>query len=109
MSWFPFDNGKTIDSKGSEGGTILFDEEHLNGARVSLEENCYNAPYAITIGIYGVMFHTDFQDNLKASKLKYELLKHKIELVLNHLAIDEEKRKEDWNILFNNMLDDLLN
>lgn len=108
MSWIPFDNGKTIGSKGSEGGTILLEEEHSHGARICLEENCFSAPYAITLGVYGVMFHTDFHSDLKLSKSKYDLLKIKIELLINHISIDEEKRNEDWKKTFNDMLDNLI-
>jgi hypothetical protein len=42
---------------GSEAGVILQDEEHTLGARITLEETG-SAPFAITCGIYGWMFHT---------------------------------------------------
>ena len=60
MSWQPFDDGKTIGQRGSEKGIIVGDEEHLEGARVTLEQDGEAAPYAITCGIYGWMVHTRF-------------------------------------------------
>jgi hypothetical protein len=58
FSWHSFENGGTLGQAGSEEGTILRDEEHPLGARISLERDCRVAPFAITCGIYGWMLHT---------------------------------------------------
>ena len=58
--WEPFDNGGTIGQEGSENGTIISDEEHLRGARITLERTTPTAPFAITCGVYGWMVHTRF-------------------------------------------------
>lgn len=76
MSWEPFDQEKTLGSRGSENGTILLDEEYVDGARITLEENGYQ-PYAITCGIYGMMFVlTTFASTLAEAKEKYESMKY---------------------------------
>jgi hypothetical protein len=49
---------------GSEGGTIVLDEEHGLGARITLEKDGAIAPFTITCGIYGWMAHTRFFSNL---------------------------------------------
>ena len=36
-SWFQFEEGHSIGQTGSEDGVILRDEEHVDGARVTLE------------------------------------------------------------------------
>src|SRR5882762_9356548 len=65
QDWQPFDKGLTIGQKGAEGGTILSDMENVNGARITLEQDCYhNMPFAITYGIYGLLFHTHFKTQL---------------------------------------------
>src|SRR5690606_34632404 len=56
-NWIPFDNSKTIGTKGSEGGIIIEDLENIDGARITLEKDCGNIPFAVTLGIYGLMFH----------------------------------------------------
>lgn len=61
--WNQFESGATIGTKGSESGSIIKDEEHDNGARITLESSTRNAPFAITCGIYGWMFHTRFLGN----------------------------------------------
>jgi hypothetical protein len=59
MGWKPFDNGATIGQNGSEGGTIVRDDEHDQGVRITLERNCcHGVPFAVTCGIYGWFFHT---------------------------------------------------
>jgi hypothetical protein len=57
-SWLPLENGGTLGQTGSEEGTIVRDQEHPLGARISLERDCRVAPFAITFGIYGWMLHT---------------------------------------------------
>ncbi|AYG65621.1 MULTISPECIES: hypothetical protein [unclassified Rhizobium] len=59
MAWINFDGGSTIGHQGSECGIILLDEEHSDGARVTLER-CVRVPFAITCGLYGSMAHTVF-------------------------------------------------
>jgi hypothetical protein len=60
MSWGPFEGGVTLGRGGSEDGSILRDEEHEQGARITLERAGKTAPFAITCGIYGWFFHTRF-------------------------------------------------
>jgi hypothetical protein len=58
--WKPFDSGVTVGQPGSEGGVIVRDEEHQDGARATLERECGSAPWTVTCGIYGWFFHTRF-------------------------------------------------
>lgn len=60
MNWQPFEEGRTIGKTGSEGGEIIIDQEHIDGARLTVERGCLRAPYAITCGVYGWMVHTRF-------------------------------------------------
>lgn len=58
--WVPCDGGKTLGTRGSENGLILIDEEHPEGARITLEQ-C-DRHCAVTCGILGGMVHTSFCD-----------------------------------------------
>ena len=42
FNWKDFDNSKSIGIKGSEGGKIIADFEHAEGARITLEKDCGN-------------------------------------------------------------------
>ena len=82
MSWFAFDNGKSIGQRGSEGGTIIRDEEHGEGARITLERDGQTAPVAITCGIYGWMLHTRFFDTEDEAAPEYERMKQSLDALL---------------------------
>ena len=58
--WKPFDSGRSLGVVGSEGGSILLDDEYPGGARITIERGGHIAPYSITCGIYGWMAHTRF-------------------------------------------------
>ena len=58
--WKPFKNGTTLGLNGPESGETIRDEEHVQGARITLEKNTSIAPFAITCGIYGWMVHSRF-------------------------------------------------
>lgn len=49
--WIAFENGTTVGATGSEGGTILWDDLHPDGARITLERTA--SRFAITCGVYG--------------------------------------------------------
>jgi len=55
--WHAYENGQTLGETGTEQGVIVRDEEHAEGARITLERDG-DFPYAITCGIYGWYVHT---------------------------------------------------
>lgn len=64
---------------GSEGGQVRVDEEHVGGGRITLEEGGTTAPFAITCGIYGLMFHTVFFATESAAREALAMMKARIE------------------------------
>lgn len=96
LDWSDFKNGKTIGTKGSERGTIIHDIENSNGARISLEKECGSIPFAITIGIYGLMFHTHFESDLEVAKKYVIKSKFKINKIFDLYDVPEEKRSTFW-------------
>jgi len=85
--WIPFDNGASIGTTGSENGTIIKDEEHPQGARITLEKNGHT-PYSITCGIYGSMCHTAFAGDFDKAAELYEAMKQEIDRFLSADDID---------------------
>ena len=90
--WQPCDNGKTINTIGSENGLIIKDEKHTDGARITLEKDG-NTPFAITCGIYGVMVHTVFAPNYVEAAEKYQAMKEEIACFL---LDEDEDLDDDW-------------
>ncbi|UOK41602.1 MULTISPECIES: hypothetical protein [Flavobacterium] len=95
-NWIDIDNGNTIGTLGSEGGEIIVDIENIDGARITLEKECGTIPFAITFGIYGLMFHTHFENDLSSSKEYIELKKIQMNKVFKLYEVQEEERDDDW-------------
>ena len=72
--WFP--------KRGSNDGIIIVDEEHTEGARITLERKPHNAPFAITCGIYDWMVHTRFFGDEQVARQALEDMKRDIESIL---------------------------
>ena len=96
LDWSDFESGKTIGTKGSESGTIIKDIENSNGARVTLEKECGNIPFAITLGIYGLMFHTHYESELKTAHEYIENTKFRINKILDLYETPKDKQDEYW-------------
>ncbi len=58
--WQAYEAGNTLGLTGVQGGTIMRDDAHEDGARITLERGCLRAPYAIISSLYGMGDHTRF-------------------------------------------------
>jgi hypothetical protein len=99
MSWLPLDGGKTIGNRGSENGIIVEDEEHRDGARITLERDGGIAPWAITCGIYGAFLHTAFASSELEGRAKYTGMKTDLEKIM--AESENEKRYEKMRTFSN--------
>ena len=80
--WRQAENGSTAGQRGSEEGTIVRDEEHALGARITLERETRAAPFAITCGIYGWMLHTRFFGDEAEAETEYARMREAIGALL---------------------------
>jgi hypothetical protein len=85
MTWHAFDNGTTIGARGSEHGIIVRDEEHEEGARITLEEDADVAPWSITCGVYWLMIHTRFFADRRTAEAEYAAMKSGIDTLMCQL------------------------
>jgi hypothetical protein len=56
-SWSPAEGGSTLGLEGQEGATIVRDEEHPAGLRLTLEEDPSRSFHALTCGVSGWLVH----------------------------------------------------
>jgi len=75
LDWYIFDEGATLGAEGSEYGSIVRDEEHALGARITLERDTHTAPFAITCGVYGWMMHTRFFQSEVEANAEYDRMR----------------------------------
>ena len=90
MEWIAFDNGTSIGQRGSEGGVIIRDDEHSLGARITLEQGGGIAPFSVTCGIYGWMFHTRFFSSQAEAEADYEQMKDGLADILNIIPLETD-------------------
>ena len=108
MDWYPYDNGKTIGTRGSESGIVILDIETPEGARITLEEKTTTAPFAVTLGIYGLMFHTNWFSMEGKAREYIETVKTRMAAIFNHYLILEENRDDSWNDRLNQLINELV-
>ena len=92
--WRPYQSGTTIGQAGSEGGVIVQDDEHVFGARITLEQ-CERKPFrfAITCGIYLRFFHTHYCGSEREARTDVERMKTEIQRILD--LIEAESTDDD--------------
>ncbi|HEX3126304.1 MAG TPA: hypothetical protein VH394_03145 [Thermoanaerobaculia bacterium] len=70
-----YDEGRSVGLVGSEEGVILLDDEHTDGARITLERDGHTAPFSITCGVYGWMVHTRFFGEEAEARGQFDAMK----------------------------------
>jgi hypothetical protein len=95
MSWAPTDAGATLGTRGSEDGPIIQDDEHEQGARITLEEKTTHAPFAITCGIYGWMFHTRYFSGKEEATIAYNAMKESLAGIISLIPASDDKNVEE--------------
>jgi len=74
--WVPAEGGATSGHTGTEGGGIWKDEEHPDGARITLErDTLLGAPFAINCAVYGWLVSTRFFADEPTALQQYEAMK----------------------------------
>jgi len=90
MGWAVIDNGATIGTQGSENGIIERDEEHTDGARITLERGGSIAPFSITCGVYGWMCHTRFFGTSEEASEEFEAMKCGLTSILSLIPLESD-------------------
>jgi len=94
-NWYDYDEGYSVGTVGSSGGAIVRDEEHKSGARITLEEESSFAPFAVTCGIYGRMFHTRYFSDESEANDDYVRMKNELDEILESIQAAEEDQDEE--------------
>lgn len=95
-NWIRYNKGNSIGKKGSEGGKILNDQENINGARITIEANTGTIPFAITLGIYGLIVHTQFFSEIEIATEYFKRKKNEIDRILKMFEIPEDNQDIEW-------------
>ena len=92
--WRLYDEGRTIGRTGSEDGTIIRDEEHIDGALITLERQARHIPFAITCGVYGWMVHTRYYGTIEAAQYDFDEMKIALAEILDLIPYKDDPEAE---------------
>ncbi len=82
QGWRPVEGGSTLGLEGAEGGTLVRDEEHPAGLRLTLEEDASRSFHALTCTVSGWLVHRRYFDSdAKAAEAWDEMKPALLELV----------------------------
>ncbi len=90
MAWLAYAAEATLGERGSENGIILRDDEHEQGARITLERDGTIAPYTITCGVYGWMMHTRFFGSEAEALADYGPMQDGLSLIMDLIPADDD-------------------
>lgn len=93
--WETFENGTSLGQNGTEGGTILRDDEHPWGARITLESDASFAAFAITCGIYSWMMHTRFIKTRQQADADYDAIKTELARILDLVPLSDDPERDE--------------
>lgn len=90
MSWHQFEGGNSIGQKGKRGGTIVFDEEHKSGARITITKgkDVYPKLYCTDSEIYdgGYRFLAHYTSTEEHARQDVEIIKVEFEKIFSVIA-----------------------
>ncbi len=93
-SWSIYNHGKTIGTKGAEGGVILSDESHPDGARITLKRG--DGFVSVSVSIRGWMDHTRFFSTDADAQREYRAMRSAVVNVLNVINAKEATEIKIW-------------
>ena len=84
IKWQPYNRGRSIGVKGSEGSVIMRDEEHPLGARMTIKQG--KGFVSVSCNIAGKIDHTRFFKEMRAAEREYANMQKEMEKVLNAIS-----------------------
>jgi hypothetical protein len=88
--WQSFESGATLGMPGRNGGTIVRDEEHPDGARLTLERDIELVPYAITASVYGFGDHIRFIADEPTAQHAFDEMRPALSEILSLVPLEDD-------------------
>ena len=96
-SWSIHNHGRTIGTVSAEGGTILSDESHDGGARITLKRG--ESYISVSIHIRGWMDHTRFFNTDADAQREYRAMRSAVVAVLNVINTEGVNDIKVWEAI----------
>jgi hypothetical protein len=96
-NWFVYNDGDTTGGEGTEGGIILRDEEHEQGARLTLKRG--ESFFAVSCSIRGWMDHTRFFATELEAQREYLSMKPPLANMLENILSNGKGDLKMWEAI----------
>jgi len=97
--WIPYNNGRSIGLRGSEGSEIVRDEEHPHGARMTIKQG--QGYVSVSCNIAGKIDHTRFFDGMNVAEREYKAMQKELERVISTLSSQDVNEIKVWETISN--------
>jgi len=95
--WQPYNHGRSIGVRGSEGGTIVRDEEHPQGARMTIKQG--KDYVSVSCSISGMVDHTRFFKGMKAAEREYSTMQAELAGVMDSISCSKAADIKAWEAI----------
>ncbi len=95
--WQPYNNGRSIGVKGSEGGQIVRDEEHPQGARITIKQG--NDYVSVSCNISGKIDHTRFFKEMTVAEREYIIMQEELARVIGAISSAKAADIKVWEAI----------
>ena len=95
--WKPYNRGRSIGVKGSEGSVILRDEEHPLGARMTIKQG--KDYVSVSCNISGKIDHTRFFKEMRGAEREYANMQKEMEKVLKAISSAKAADIKVWETI----------
>ncbi len=86
MAWKEFQGGTPLCGHDAEGVTIVLDEDHVGGARITLVKGSGPIPFAINCGICGCFVHTAYASTRAEAEGRFRDMRDGLDAILASMA-----------------------
>jgi hypothetical protein len=96
-SWQPYNRGRSIGVKGSEGSKIIRDEEHPLGACMTIKQGQDYVSVSCTIS--GKIDHTRFFKDMTAAEREYATMEKELAMVIGAVSSAKAADIKVWEAI----------
>jgi hypothetical protein len=96
-NWQPYNQGRSIGVKGSEGSQIVRDEEHPLGARMTIKQG--QDYVSVSCNISGKIDHTRFFREMKAAEQEYFNMQQEMTKVIGAISFSKAADIKVWEAI----------
>jgi hypothetical protein len=97
IDWLPYNRGRSIGVKGSEGSVIIRDEEHPLGARMTIKQG--HDYVSVSCSISGKIDHTRFFKEMRAAEQEYSTMQKEMTRVISAISSAKAADIKVWEAI----------